>query len=69
MLLRIAADSLVLFHLTFILFVLFGGLLALKWRRVMWLHLPAAAGKCSHITRRHLSASKPPNSTNRIKVR
>ena len=43
MLLRIAADSLVLFHLRFILFVLFGGLLALRWRRVIWLHLPAAA--------------------------
>ena len=43
MLFRLAADSLVLFHLTFILFVLFGGLLTLKWRRVMWLHLPAAA--------------------------
>ena len=43
MLLRIAADSLVLFHLCFILFVLFGGLLALRWRRVIWLHLPAAA--------------------------
>jgi len=43
MLFRLAADSLVLFHLTFILFVLFGGLLALKWRRVIWLHLPAAA--------------------------
>ncbi|NMY27135.1 DUF2784 domain-containing protein [Pseudomonas sp. WS 5021] len=43
MFLRIAADSLVLFHLCFILFVLFGGLLALRWRRVIWLHLPAAA--------------------------
>ncbi|QJI30288.1 DUF2784 domain-containing protein [Pseudomonas sp. ADAK18] len=43
MLYRIAADSLVLFHLAFILFVLFGGLLALKWRPVIWLHLPAAA--------------------------
>ena len=43
MLLRLAADSLVLFHLGFILFVLFGGLLALKWRPVMWLHLPAVA--------------------------
>ena len=40
---RLAADSLVLFHLSFILFVLFGGLLALKWRRVIWLHLPAVA--------------------------
>ncbi|MBT1261323.1 DUF2784 domain-containing protein [Pseudomonas sp. VS40] len=43
MLYRLAADSLVLFHLSFILFVLFGGLLALKWRPVIWLHLPAAA--------------------------
>ncbi len=43
MLYRLAADGLVLFHLCFILFVLFGGLLALKWRPVMWLHLPAAA--------------------------
>ena len=40
---RLAADSLVLFHLTFILFVLLGGLLALKWRPLIWLHLPAAA--------------------------
>jgi len=40
---RIAADGLVLFHLLFILFVLFGGLLALKWRRLVLLHLPAAA--------------------------
>jgi len=43
MLYRLAADSLVLFHLSFILFVLFGGLLALRWRRVIWLHLPAVA--------------------------
>ncbi|MBV4458895.1 DUF2784 domain-containing protein [Pseudomonas sp. COR58] len=42
MLYRIAADGLVLFHLLFILFVLFGGLLALRWRRLIWLHLPAA---------------------------
>ncbi|WP_065259769.1 DUF2784 domain-containing protein [Pseudomonas bananamidigenes] len=43
MLYRIAADGLVLFHLSFILFVLFGGLLVLKWHRVAWLHVPAAA--------------------------
>ncbi|KAE9644044.1 DUF2784 domain-containing protein [Pseudomonas sp. PB106] len=43
MLYRIAADGLVLFHLSFILFVLFGGLLVLKWPRIMCLHLPAAA--------------------------
>ena len=43
MLYRIAADGLVLFHLLFILFVLFGGLLVLKWRYLAWWHLPAAA--------------------------
>ncbi|VVM44185.1 hypothetical protein PS662_00458 [Pseudomonas fluorescens] len=43
MLYRIAADGLVLFHLLFILFVLFGGLLVLKWRQLIWWHLPAAA--------------------------
>jgi hypothetical protein len=43
MLYRIAADGLVLFHLIFILFVLFGGLLVFKWRFLVWWHLPAAA--------------------------
>ena len=42
MLYRIAADGLVLFHLLFILSVLFGGLLVLKWRHLIWWHLPAA---------------------------
>ena len=36
------ADLVVLFHFTFVLFVLLGGLLILKWRWVTWLHLPAA---------------------------
>lgn len=43
MLYRIAADGLVLFHLMFIVFVLFGALLVLKWRALIWCHLPAAA--------------------------
>ncbi len=38
---RLAADALVLTHLLFILFVLFGGLLVLRWHRLAWLHLPA----------------------------
>lgn len=42
MLYRVAADGLVLFHLLFILFVLFGGLCVLKWRHLAWWHLPAA---------------------------
>ena len=36
------AEAVVLLHFGFVLFVVFGGLLALRWRRVMWLHLPAA---------------------------
>ena len=37
------ADAVLFIHLAFVLFVLFGGLLALKWRSVIWFHLPAAA--------------------------
>ena len=37
-----AADLIVLIHFCFILFVIFGGLLVLKWRKIIWLHLPAA---------------------------
>lgn len=36
------ADVIVLLHLTFVVFVLCGGLLVLKWRWIAWLHLPAA---------------------------
>jgi hypothetical protein len=39
----ILADFVVLLHLTFVLFVIFGGLLVLKWPRAAWVHLPAAA--------------------------
>lgn len=39
---RIVADLVVILHLAFVAFVLFGGLLALRWRRVVWVHLPAA---------------------------
>jgi len=38
---RIAADLLVAVHLAFIVFVLSGGLLVWRWRRLAWLHLPA----------------------------
>lgn len=40
---NVAAITTALLHLGFILFVLFGGFLVLKWPRMMWLHLPAAA--------------------------
>jgi hypothetical protein len=40
---RLAADAVVVLHLGFVLFVIAGGLLALRDRRFAWLHLPAAA--------------------------
>ena len=39
----IAADLLLALHLGFVVFVVFGALLVLKWRWLAWLHLPAAA--------------------------
>lgn len=35
------ADAVLLLHLAFVLFVLFGGLLALRWRTILRVHLPA----------------------------
>ena len=37
------ADVVAVIHIGFVLFVVFGGLLTVKWPRVMWLHLPAVA--------------------------
>jgi hypothetical protein len=39
---RILADIVALAHFAFVVFVLFGGLLALRWHWVPWVHLPAA---------------------------
>ena len=39
---RLAADLVLLLHLGFILVVVFGGLLVLRWRRAAWIHLPVA---------------------------
>lgn len=38
---RLAADLTLVLHLSFIIFVLFGGLLALRKRFWLWVHLPA----------------------------
>ena len=43
MLASLAADVVVLLHFAFILFVVAGGLLVLRYPRVAWLHLPAVA--------------------------
>src|SRR5262245_39723692 len=40
---RFLADATVVLHLSFILFVVLGGLIATRWRWVAWMHLPAAA--------------------------
>lgn len=39
---RLFADLLVGFHTLFVVFVVSGGFLALRWRRLAWLHVPAA---------------------------
>jgi hypothetical protein len=39
---RLAADAVVSVHLAFIFFVVGGGFLAWRWRRVAWFHIPAA---------------------------
>lgn len=39
----VAADLLVLFHFLFIVFVIVGGLLVMRWLWLAWLHIPAVA--------------------------
>lgn len=40
---RVAADAVVIFHFLFIVFVMSGGVLALRWKWLIALHLPAVA--------------------------
>jgi hypothetical protein len=42
MLYRVLATMVAIVHLAFILFVVLGGVLVLRWPRVAWLHIPAA---------------------------
>jgi len=39
---RVLATLVVLVHMAFVVFVVAGGVLALRWPRVAWVHLPAA---------------------------
>ena len=39
---RVLADLVVVLHLAFVLFAVLGGLLARRWQRCAWLHVPAA---------------------------
>ena len=43
MIYRALADGVLVVHLAFVLFVVLGGLVALRWPRVAWVHLPVAA--------------------------
>jgi hypothetical protein len=36
------ADAVLVLHLGFVLFVVLGGLVVLRWPRLAWLHIPAA---------------------------
>jgi Protein of Unknown function (DUF2784) len=40
---RLAADAVLLLHLAFVAFVVLGGFLVLRWRKLAWAHLPAVA--------------------------
>ena len=40
---RLFADVVVVIHALFVVFVVLGGLTVLRWPRLAWLHLPAAA--------------------------
>lgn len=40
---RLLADATVLLHVAFVAFVVLGGLLAFRWPKLAWVHIPAAA--------------------------
>jgi hypothetical protein len=37
---RVAADAVVVLHFAFVVFVVVGGVLALRWPKVLWVHVP-----------------------------
>jgi Protein of Unknown function (DUF2784) len=40
---RVFADGVLTLHFGFVLFVVFGGLLVMRWPKLAWIHVPAAA--------------------------
>lgn len=56
MLYPLLADLVLIVHLAFVVFVLCGGLLVLRWQRIAWLHLPAATWGVRRIRRLDLPA-------------
>ena len=47
---RILADMVVVVHLAFIVFVAVGGLMAWRWPKVLWLHVPAVVWAAGIVT-------------------
>ncbi|MBI4421546.1 MAG: DUF2784 family protein, partial [Gemmatimonadetes bacterium] len=43
MLSRLLADLVLVLHFTFVAFVVLGGVLVLRWPKLAWAHVPAAA--------------------------
>jgi hypothetical protein len=43
MLFRVLADLVLVLHLAFVVFVVVGGFLVLRWPKLAWLHLPVVA--------------------------
>lgn len=39
---RLLADAVLVLHALFVVFVVIGGFLAIRWRRLVWFHAPAA---------------------------
>ena len=50
MLYRLLADLVVVVHLVFIAFLIVGGLLARRWPRVLWLHVPVVVWAAAIVT-------------------
>ncbi len=47
---RILADLAVVLHFGFLVFLVVGGVVALRWRRVLWLHVGAVAWSLGILT-------------------
>jgi hypothetical protein len=40
---RVLADSVVVVHFAFVVFLVVGGVLAFRWPRILWVHVPSVA--------------------------
>ena len=49
MLYRFLADAVVLIHLGFVVFVVAGGFLVLRWPRAAWIQLPGVAALAANL--------------------